>query len=516
MTKVAKTAKKVVSSLERKLTLAAKTAAAVIKTSRSSKARRARCTEGSVPEPDVQTQQKTSAVIGPHSCPAGFWRVALSLVKVLYSWTPATRHARPELAAIAHSVSRLTRNHGLGILSGLRYVFRVNPVHIVHYPKLVVPLLTQNLPLLTQNLPSQVESSSDQVHSVEKDGWDQRSESDFVPDCSHEELDVVDRPSSVDGSDRFQNTEPVGDDKVPAPRQGSSRSWADMDDDDDDVFWDRPVVWKNELPVFKPKTARCISPERDDKEPRHTSITCASNVPVDASSDGGNASSARDKQNRRRAEDVSWTEKSSYIMSSGDDTASPSTSTTSGTQGIGRQASLVAKQASYEARVEAARRSALRHNLAVGKVHGSSCLANVSACHSGDEVLSPVQHVNRVQADVDVNIELTPFLSPTEVVSGRVLERAARIFAMYILQKSATQEMVDRYSSSRETAWRETIAWINLWESYASRFPEYLGLRDDVEETRLARVLEWWRYDDDYAVDEAEDQETVYPEGHET
>ena len=509
MTKVAKTAKKVVTFFERKLTLAGKTVAGVIKTSCSSKARRARYTEGSIPEPDVPTQQKTSAVIRPHSSPAGLWRVALSLVKVMNSWTPATRHARRELAAIAHSVSPLTRNHGLGVLFGLRNVIRVDPIHIINYLKLAAPLLSKNLPLLTNKIPLQVNSSFDQANSAEEHGWDQSSESRFVAHPSHKELDVVDDPSSVDGSNRSQNTEPVGDDKVPAPRQGRSLSWADMDDDDDDLFWDRPVVWKNELPVFKSKTARCTSTERDDKEPRDTSITCTTDLAVDAFTDGGNASSAREKQNRRHAEDLSRTEKSSHITSSGDDTASPSTSTTSGRQGIGGKASLVAKQASYGARVEAARRSALKHNLAVGKVHGSSRLANVTACESGDDVLSPVQHVNRVQADVDINIELTPFLSPAEVVSGEVLERAARIFAMYILQKRATQEMVDRYTSSRETVWRETIAWINLWESYASRFPEYLDLRDEVEETRLAKVLEWWRYDADYAVDEAEDQETV-------
>ena len=441
--------------------------------------------------------------------------MASSLVKVLYSSTTATRHARPELAAIAHSVSQLARNHGLGILFGLGYVVRVGPSHIVNYLKLAVSLLSKNLPLLANNVPLQVDCSSDQVHDVEEDGWDQSSESKFGADPLHEEADVVDDPTSVDGSDRSQYTEAVGDDKVPAPRQGSSLSWADMDDEDDDAFWARPVVWKNELPVFKPKTARCISTERDDKEPRDTSIPCTTDVPVDASTDLANASSARDKQSRRHAEDLSRTEKSSHVMSSGDDTASPSTSTTSGRQGIGGQASLVAKQPRYEARVEAARRSALKHNLAVGNVHGSSCLANVTACDSGDEALSPVQHVNRAHADVDINTELTPFLRPAEVVSGEVLERAARIFAMYILHKRATQEMVDRYSSSREIVWRDTIAWINLWESYASRFPEYLGLRDEVEETRLAKVLEWWRYDADYAVGEAEDQETVYPEGDE-
>lgn len=502
MTTVAKTAKKAITSVKRKLTVAATIVTAAIKTSRCSKARGARYTDGSVPEPHVPTQQKTSAVIRAHSSPAGLWHDALSLVKVLYSLTPAARHARPGLAAIPRSVSPLASNDRLGILFGLGYVVRV---HIVNYLKLAVPLLSKNLPFLTNNLPLQVDSSSDQAHSAQEDGWDHSSQSDFAPDPSHEKPDVGDDPSSVDGSDRSQNTEAVGDDKRPAPRQGSSLSWADMDDEDDDVFWGRPVVWKNELPVFKPKTARCMSTEQDNKEHRDTPITCTTDVPVDASTDRGNASSARDKQKRRNAEDLPWPKKSSRITSSGDDTASPSTSITSGRQGIGGQASLVAKRTSYEARVEAVRRSALKHNLAVGKVHGSSCLANVTACDSGDEVLSPVQHINRVHADVDTNIELTPFLHPDEVVSGEVLEHAARIFAMYILQKSATEEMVDRYSSSRETVWRETIAWINFWESYASRFPEYLGLRDEVEETRLAKVLEWWRYDADYEVDEAED-----------
>ena len=506
-------------SIKRQVTIAQQTAAIVIKNSSAGKARHPHGTNSSAPNSLVPARKGTPAISRRVVPPVGLQTVMGKSVVSMYIYisicsAPTKGCLGPcvptgsEFPAESCSVLPLGGTRLLSILFDLRHIITVDPTHgVIHF--------NHSLHQVTSDHLQQVNDTSNESHLLTESGWVQNSESDFVSNPSDEEPDLVcGSTSSEDASDRFENVGKGGHKNIPAPARSTSLSWADIDEEDEDYFWERSSHWKNDLRNLKPKTTQFSEIDKDDEEFWNNTLTWKTSISVSNAAGQRDVSSRRDRRDTEQVEESDSTEEFSDATSSfSQDTGTSNTSIISDEEDIDKQAAVVAKKTTgFEARVEAARQSALKHNLAVNNQHGPSRLSHVITNDSEDEVLSPVQVVNPAHAEIDVDAELIPFLACRDDRSTEAVEKAREYFAMYMLQKRSTKEMVEKHGSSREVVWRDSIVWLNCWESCAKRFPEYLDLMDEVEETRLAKVLEWWRYDAENCRSETEDQDTVYPE----